>query len=114
MDSILNVLIKIIEFIGLCIKRKPVVLTIDAFSDTKILLHSICRESFILLSLKPSKLISSFPKDYLVRPDSQFYIYSVSSFLEGNYKKLKIKIKLINGVKHSYAIKWENKTPYIN
>lgn len=110
MDSILNVLIKIV---GLCFRKKPIVLTIDAFSDTKILLHSVCSESFVLISIEPSEQISKFPKDYLVKPDSQFYIYSFSSFLKGNSKKLKIKIKLLNGVNHSYTIKWDNKTPYI-
>ena len=110
MESILDVLVKIIS---LCFRKKPIVLTIDAFSDTNILLHSVCRESFVLLTIEPSKLISKFPTDFLVRPGSQFYIYSVSEFNQDNPNKLKIKIKLLNGVKYSYAIKWKNRTPHI-
>lgn len=110
MDSTLTAILKIV---GLCLRKKPIVLTIVAFSDTKILLHSICRESFVLLSIRPSKIISKFPKDYLVKPDSQFYVYSVSSFLKNKPNKLKIKIKLLNGVKYTYTITWKDKAPYI-
>lgn len=110
MDSILNVLIRIV---GLFFRKKPIILTICAYNDSKILLHSVCNESFVIQSIEPSKKISKFPKDYIVNSKDQFYIYSASSFSKNNYKKLKIRIKLLNGAKYTYFMKWDNKTPCI-
>lgn len=110
MESFINAVVKII---GSFLRKKPVLLNIDAFNDTWISLQNICGESFIIHSIEPSKKLMRFPIDFLVQPDSYFKIHSISCFTKNKTKKIRIKIKLLDGVKYSYSIKWENKAPHI-
>ena len=110
MESILNALIKIIGFF---FKRKPVILTIDSFCDTWISLHNISGDSFIVLKIEPYSHLSRFPIDHFVKPETYFRINSISTFVKFKTKKIRIRIKTLDGFKYTYTIKWNNKTPFL-
>lgn len=103
----------LLKIIGFLFRKKPIIFHISAFNDQKILVNKICEEPIIVRSIHPSEKLSPFPIDFLVKSESPFYIYSNSSFTTTRIKKITLKIKMLDGSKRTYYIKWKNKTPYI-
>lgn len=77
-------------------------------------MHNHSEKIIVVKAVKPIAFVQYFQKDLFIKPNEQFYIYLSPNFHEQKRRKIKLKIKLSNGVRYSYTLYWDNMTPYID